>query len=408
MVTAVARNGFADTTIAQVVDLASVSRTTFYQHFQSKEDCFLETHDLIVQVGTERVAEAYRSSEDWLERLRAAFVAFVDLVCSEPDAANLVMVESLAAGSRARERREGAGRTFELMIRQSFDQAPGRRAHVSDLTIRAIVGGIRRVVYQHLRQGTAERLPGLVDDLLAWALSYRAADAKAPREPRPASEAGNGSARPSSATAPPFPDPARDRLTLSHRERIIQAVTSIVYEKGYPALTIPEISATAGISNQTFYENFPGKEQAVLAAFDDGAERALDVTTAAFDTAGSWELGVQSGLHALLEFLASEPMFGRLAFLDLLNAGRAAQGRSEAVLDRFGALLGPGFDMRPDTPREVADTIVGGIWTVAQHEIAHDRTAQLPKLAKCVTYIALAPFTGAGKAAEIARRQPGR
>ncbi len=408
MVTAVARNGFADTTIAQVVDLASVSRTTFYQHFQSKEDCFLETHDLIVQIGTQRVAEAYRSSGDWLERLRAAFVAFVDLVCTEPDAANLVVVESLGAGPRALERREGAVRSFELMIRQSFDQAPGESAQVSDLTIRAIVGGIRRVVYQHLRQGTAGRLPELVDDLIAWALSYRAPGVETPSGTRPGAREGKGGSRRSPASVPPAPDPARDRLTLSHRERIIQAVTSIVYEKGYGALTIPEISATAGISNQTFYENFPGKQEAVLAAFDDGAERALDATTAAFDAAGSWERAVQSGLHALLEFLASEPKFGRLAFLQFLNAGKPAQERSEAILDRFGALLAPGFDVRPSTPGYVADAIVGGIWTVAHHEIAHDETARLPGLAGCVTFIALAPFTGADTATEVVRDSPVR
>ena len=45
MVEAVARHGFGETTLRELVSLAGVSKSTFYEHFKSKQDCFLATFD---------------------------------------------------------------------------------------------------------------------------------------------------------------------------------------------------------------------------------------------------------------------------------------------------------------------------------------------------------------------------
>ena len=58
------------------------------------------------------------------------------------------------------------------MVRQSFDHSP-EPGKVSDLTVRAIVAGIRGVVYRRLRAGQRERLGGYVEELVEWALGYR-------------------------------------------------------------------------------------------------------------------------------------------------------------------------------------------------------------------------------------------
>src|ERR671932_1794815 len=41
----VARKGYVATTVGDVVARAGVSRKTFYEHFQDKEDCFLAAFD---------------------------------------------------------------------------------------------------------------------------------------------------------------------------------------------------------------------------------------------------------------------------------------------------------------------------------------------------------------------------
>src|SRR4029077_15341904 len=73
MVEAVATNGYAGTSVKQIIGLAGVSRRAFYEQCANKQECFLATFDLIAGRGVKRVNDAYRSTEGDLEqRIRAA------------------------------------------------------------------------------------------------------------------------------------------------------------------------------------------------------------------------------------------------------------------------------------------------------------------------------------------------
>lgn len=172
MVEAVSRNGYRTMTLRELVSLAGVSNTTFYELFDSKQDCFLATFDEIVAQVSERVGIAYRSQVDFRDRLHAALQEFVEVVVEEPAASALVVVESLSLGASGVEPRERSVSAFELMFRQSFEQVP-ERGRVSEVTIRAIVTGIRRVVYRCLREGRPAELRAHVEELLDWALAYQ-------------------------------------------------------------------------------------------------------------------------------------------------------------------------------------------------------------------------------------------
>ena len=47
------------------------------------------------------------------------------------------------------------------------------------MTVRAIAAGIRGVIYRRLRAGRQEELPGLVEELVDWALRYQQPDSEA-------------------------------------------------------------------------------------------------------------------------------------------------------------------------------------------------------------------------------------
>lgn len=396
MVAAVASDGYAATTVATVVALAGVSRTTFYQHFTSKEDCFLQAHDLIVAFGVERVARAYRSASGLRERLRAAFAEFIEIVSTEPEAARLVIIEALAAGDVALEHRERAVDAYQRLLRQSF---AGTEGEISDVTLRAIVGGVQRIVYIHLREQRMEDLPGLVDELVSWTLSYHDSAVKPPRPLRIRHTA--------PPTAPafqvPVPSPADARLHLNQRERILLAVSSLVAEQGYPPLTVPVISARAGISNQTFYEHFADKQAAFLAAFDDAEADALAAVAATHQAAATVPDALREVVRTLLTYTAQHPVFARLAFFEPLTPGAAGQDHAERQLQSYITLLSPGWRRPPDVPSIAEQAIAGGFIGVIQGEIAHGRLKRLPRLTACLAFIALAPFIGAGAAAEIAQ-----
>ena len=89
MVEAVARHGYAGTTLRELVTLAGVSKSTFYQHFENKQDCFLSTFDEIVAQLGARVGEAYRAGGDFRGQLTAGLAAFMNLAVEEPAAAEI-------------------------------------------------------------------------------------------------------------------------------------------------------------------------------------------------------------------------------------------------------------------------------------------------------------------------------
>src|SRR5918997_1938414 len=74
----VADKGYAAATVADVVRTAGVSRTTFYEQFRSKEDCFLEAYRAGVDALIDDVRAAVRATGgDWRAQLRAGMRAYL-------------------------------------------------------------------------------------------------------------------------------------------------------------------------------------------------------------------------------------------------------------------------------------------------------------------------------------------
>jgi AcrR family transcriptional regulator len=397
MVDAASRRGYQDTTLQELVTLAGVSKATFYEHFESKQECFLCAFDDIIDEASRQVGEAFDGPGDLDEKMLAGLSRFTNLAAEEREAAYLAIVESLTLGAAAVPHRDRAAQRFEQLIRASFEQLPAGH-EVSDLTVRGLVAGLRACVYRMLRTETVEELPEMTGQLTDWVMRYsrppgeaaRRAAAAAARPAHAAEEDGGGE--------PGWdepPDSPRCRKTLDQRERIIRAAGRVGVEKGYEALSIPAISSAAAVSNQTFYDNFPGKREAFVAAFDALAARTMQVVAGAFAAAESSPeatrpeaIGV--GLRALLDHIASAPLFARLAFFELPTAGPAALDRADNVLGGFTSYLET--ESRSSFDGVVPKAIGGGIWAIIQHEINTGQLADLPRRAPQIAEFALTPL----------------
>ncbi|MFL5898201.1 MAG: TetR/AcrR family transcriptional regulator [Solirubrobacterales bacterium] len=396
MVEATARHGFAGTTVAELVGLAGVSKTTFYQHFDSKQDCFLATFDAIIDEVTARVSETYREPGDFRERLTRALSMFMEIAADEPAAASLAAIDSLTLGKAGVAHRERGSQAFGLMVRQSFDHSPSP-IQVSDMTVRAIVAGIRGVVYRCLRAEEAKRLPSLVNELVEWALAYQQEPGEMVLKALKAAERAQGDEEMGAAVDSSWeepPDSETSRRNLSQRERIVRGAARLVVERGYDSLSIPAISGAAGVSNQTFYEHFQSKRDPLLAAFRKMAEEGLRFAGSAFAAEGGRPEAVGAGVRAMMRYVAAHELFARLAFLELPTAGPVALDEADDVLDRFSGflhppLLPPQFEDPPATT--TLHAIATGIWATIQYEIVHGRRDALPALAPQIAWIALAP-----------------
>jgi AcrR family transcriptional regulator/DNA-binding MarR family transcriptional regulator len=119
MVEVCGERGVGNVTVAHVVARAGISRRTFYESFEDREDCFLATFDHALDRAAAVVVPAYESRGAWRERIRAGLAALLGFLEDEPGLGALLVVDALGAGPRALE----------------------RRAHVLDALIAAVAGG---------------------------------------------------------------------------------------------------------------------------------------------------------------------------------------------------------------------------------------------------------------------------
>jgi AcrR family transcriptional regulator len=420
MIECVAERGYGATRVADVIALAHVSRKTFYELFDNKEDCLLCTYDLIAAEGMRRVEEAYRAASGWPDAVEAAIHALFDAAIANPDALRLSIVEIMAVGPAGIERRRSTIERYHRLMRDALELAPGGGA-VADVSLRAIVGGLNRALYRRVLRGDDLQLRALVPDLVAWVTSYYPTPAAILAEPVALSDARRAAITMGSGRAPgtlaPHPllggrrglprgdqNVSRSFVVQSQRARILDAVTNLTAQDGYAALKVEEIAEQAAVSLVAFYEHFADKEDAFLVAYEVGHGKALAGVERAYVAESDWRLAVRSGIDALFGFLASEPAFAHIALIDALTATPYTAERSKDGVGAFAQMLVPGLERAhgPTPPTITVEAIAGAIFELCLHYALAGRIAELPELGPSATYVALAPFLGGEEAASIA------
>jgi AcrR family transcriptional regulator len=161
--------GYAAMRIEDVIAIAGVSRRTFYDHFANKEDAFLASYDLVLDQLLTGVSTASSAGQTWTSRVRRGLAAFLNLLAAEPVLARVCVVEALAAGPRALERRTRAMHAFQELLMPPPGEALAH-ARASPVAVEAIVGGIYEVVYSRVTSDRTQELPTLLPSLLHTAL----------------------------------------------------------------------------------------------------------------------------------------------------------------------------------------------------------------------------------------------
>ena len=412
MIELIAAKGYPAVRIVDLAKLAHVSQPTFYSLYADKEDLFLSAYQEVARRSARTVMDAYDADGPRAQRVVVAMRAWAELAAAEPESTSLLVLGAFGAGAKALERRTRILEELERAIHVSRDGAPA--ADPSDLTVKAIIGGIREVTAARLREGRASELPALADELTAWAACY-------PRRLPAGLEAPPVERRSSGEVVPATPserarraegrlpsgrsDLPRQFIVKSQRERIVDATAAIVAEKGLAALTIPEIARRANVSNQTFYDIYASKHDAFLGAQKVGMHKALVVSVEAYQAQADWPCAARAGLRALLEFLASEPAHAHLSLVDTFAACPEAIEIRSSTLKAFAEYFGPAYALagdRVEVPAIAGEAIAGGIWQIMHHYIENDCIAELCGAAPQLTHFALTPFLGSERAASYA------
>jgi AcrR family transcriptional regulator/DNA-binding MarR family transcriptional regulator len=149
---ACAERGAAGLSVADVVERAGISRRTFYELFDSSEDCLLAALDHAIALAGERALAAYDLDAPWRRRMRASLTALLRFLDEQPQMARLLVVESLAAGPRAFERRARALAPVAAAIDEGH-RAARKGAEPPPLTAEGIVGGVLAVLHRRILEG---------------------------------------------------------------------------------------------------------------------------------------------------------------------------------------------------------------------------------------------------------------
>lgn len=151
----VSEHGYVGMSVARVTAHAGVSRRTFYEIFDDREDCFLALLDdalaratLIARDAAATVPGA-AGQAGWRERIRTGLYALLRFAEEEPALGSLLVADALGGGPRVLERRARALDTLKHAIDEG--QAHTRTGHdPPPLTAEGVIGAVLSVIHARL------------------------------------------------------------------------------------------------------------------------------------------------------------------------------------------------------------------------------------------------------------------
>jgi TetR/AcrR family transcriptional regulator len=423
MIAAANKEGYAGANVSAVIGQAGVSRPTFYDYFEDRDDCFVAT---VIDVHERLLAGVRESVAAGPPECAAAAVveAMVAFATSEPADARFLMKEALAGGPVALDARdEGIEQTAQV-IEDAFKRVPSDTA-IPDIPVAAVVGAIHRLLATRLRRG--ERvLAGLLEDLQAWVESYA----------RPAGEHRWRMLAPGPAPTPsPFlprttlraPQPlgpgrpriSEEEVAENHRQRIMFATSQVVAERGYTAATVSDITRKAGVDGREFYRLFGDKQEAFSAIHEIGFQYLMAVTAGAFFAGSSWPERIWEAFRAATQNVQENPTVAHVGFVESYAVGPRGIQRVEDSRVAFTIFLQEGYRHEPATavpPSRLAlEAIMTTIFEIVYRETRATAEPQTAGLLAHIIHLCLTPFMGApaanafidGKLAESSKGKRG-
>ncbi len=183
---------------------------------------------------------------------------------------------------------------------------------------------------------------------------------------------------------------SRDEVRRSQRERLLNAMTEAVAEKGYANTVVADVVSRSGVSRATFYQLFRDKDDCFRAAFEAHAELLAQVLTAGLEALKqSDETPLQKldrilGLY--LAALANSPALARVFLVEVYAAGPKLIAQRRASLEQFVDIVAATHDgsdgllgTRPDQ-RFAAEMIVGAVSSMVTNIVGVGEFERLPAL----------------------------
>lgn len=162
MAHAVASKGYADTTIADIVREASVSRRTFYEHFATKADCLIALYETASHNALNVLRHAIDPGRDWHDQVEQAMRAYLGCLSQNPVLIRTLFIEILGLGAAGLAARRRAHDQIVAFMLEAVNGRQREKPPLSEEMALAVVGGIHELVLRAIERDRVGMLAELV------------------------------------------------------------------------------------------------------------------------------------------------------------------------------------------------------------------------------------------------------
>jgi AcrR family transcriptional regulator len=393
--------GFPALTIRALCRRSHVSSGVFYEHFGNLEECFLETHEWVMEMTARRLTLAARRASDPRERLRIALTMLANDVVARPDIAEFALITPPPHGKGALAAIRRSARKLGEAIDLCLYGDQFQRLGAAPLTHLAIVAGLARVARRQILNGHEADMAELVPDAIEWIWEVRGGSASdfVLEALQRATEVDDGPQDQNSDLRSSTATPSDERTM------ILLAASKLAATDGYAALTPASIRRAAGVSRKTFDIHFTDVRECFLAAVDFRVRRAFLEAGLQDARERTWSQAVYQGILRICGHVSVEPGRAIAAFAEVRRAGRPGLLRRAELISAAATAI-RGAAPQAERPSALsAEASAAAVWAL-MHYLIEERGAEgLEQMAPALSFIVLAPGIGHQAALDELQRE---
>lgn len=171
LATTLTSQSYADTTIADLVAQAHVSKRTFYEQFSSKDECLVALCETLSQRTLGIIAEGFDPNAEWIEQLSRVTHAYLASLQAEPALIRTLYIELLGIGPAGLAMRRQIQQRFadflQMQVELSRLKETGKRRLSPEMAM-AVVGGINELILHAIEQNRIGQLTELAPTAIAF------------------------------------------------------------------------------------------------------------------------------------------------------------------------------------------------------------------------------------------------
>jgi AcrR family transcriptional regulator len=163
---ACAERGYSETSVADIVGRAQVSRKAFYDLFGDKESCFLAAYDrFLARFVQDTVSACNIEGITWPEQMRIGLGAGLESLAAQPGCARMATIDVFAVGPVAVSRYHAMVQILSTYVDAGRSELPDGVC-LSGRIAPGLVEGMMLAVRNEILGGREEELPRLLPALL--------------------------------------------------------------------------------------------------------------------------------------------------------------------------------------------------------------------------------------------------